>query len=300
MVNLKPWSTTIAEPKPKYGHLSKIDPAFAELKDTIDAQLKDVWNLPLDEFKTASKTAPLALPQGCPELGKEIDISDIHAEARDGTKLGIRIYKSKKTEPKNAVLYLKAHGGGFVVGGHGTEEAENRHVGALDDVVVVSVDYRMAPEFKYPYAVNDCFDVPQWSKANANALGIDPEKIVVGGGSAGSNIAAVLALMARDKKVTGIIGQVLNIPVTCYPEYFPTDQYEYGSWNQNQDASIINAPKMQWFWDQYISSGDAKDPYASPLLAKDLSGLLPALVQVAGLDPLRDEGFAYAEKLKAA
>ncbi len=109
--------------------------------------------------------------------------------------------------------------------------------------------------------------------------------------------AAVLALKARDEKVSGILGQVLNIPVTCHPALFPKDKYEYFSYSQNKDASVVDAPKMDWFWEQYLP--DPKpEVYASPLLAEDLSGLPPALVQVAGMDPLRDEGLAYAEKLK--
>ena len=88
--------------------------------------------------------------------------------------------------------------------------------------------------------------------------------------------AAVIAQMARDEKVSGIRGQVLNIPVTCHPDHFPADQFEFGSWGQNKDASVVDAPKMCWFWDQYISPADASHAYASPLLAKDLSGLPPA------------------------
>jgi acetyl esterase/lipase len=86
----------------------------------------------------------------------------------------------------------------------------------------------------------------------------------------------VLAQKARDEKVSGVIGQVLNIPVTCHPKHFPTDKYEYGSYVQNKDASVVDSPKMDWFWDQYASADKATDAYASPLLAKDLSGLPPA------------------------
>jgi acetyl esterase/lipase len=111
--------------------------------------------------------------------------------------------------------------------------------------------------------------------------------------------AAVLAQMARDEKVTGVIGQVLNIPVTCHPKLFPSSAYEYFSYSQNKDASVVDAPKMDWFWDQYMPE-PKPDSYASPLLAKDLSGLPPVLLQVAGMDPLRDEGLAYAEKLEVS
>lgn len=82
--------------------------------------------------------------------------------------------------------------------------------------------------------------------------------------------------MAREEKVSGILGQVLNIPVTCHPQHFPTEKYEYGSYDQNKDASVVDAPRMDWFWDRYISASEAANPYASPLLAKDLSDLPPA------------------------
>jgi acetyl esterase/lipase len=104
--------------------------------------------------------------------------------------------------------------------------------------------------------------------------------------------------MTRDERVSGVIGQILNIPVTCHPAFFPKSKYEYFSYSQNKDASVIDAPKMDWFWDQYMPEPEP-EAYASPLIAKDLSGLPPALVQVAGMDPLRDEGLAYAEAMEA-
>lgn len=104
--------------------------------------------------------------------------------------------------------------------------------------------------------------------------------------------------MARDEGVSGVIGQVLNIPATCHPKFFPTSEYEYCSYGQNKDAPVINQPMMDWFWEQYMP--DPKpEVYASPILAKSLHGLPPALIQVCGMDPLRDEGLAYAEKLEA-
>jgi len=132
--------------------------------------------------------------------------------------------------------------------------------------------------------------------------------------------AAVLTQMARDQNISGIIGQVLNVPVTCHPKHFPSDKYEYGSYQQNKDASFMDSPMMDWFWDQYLPNAEPH-VYANPLLARDLSNLAPArmcylerpahccarmltelvtVVQIAGQDPLRDEGFAYAEALKAA
>lgn len=113
--------------------------------------------------------------------------------------------------------------------------------------------------------------------------------------------SAVLSMMARDKGVSGIIGQILNFPVTCHPKHQKdlSDKYELGSYIQNHDASVVSATRMELFWDAYDPDANP-EPYHSPLLAKSLRGLPPALVQCAGLDPLRDEGIAYAEALKAA
>ncbi|EXJ84559.1 hypothetical protein A1O3_05228 [Capronia epimyces CBS 606.96] len=298
MVQLEPSGPGLKAPKPKYGHLSEIDPDFAPLKEEADKNFAALWSLPLDEFKAAWLTAPVALPNNAPQPGQEYSVVDQEAPVRDGSRIGLRVYKPLDP-PTNAVLVLKAHGGGWVVGSHEVEEVENRFLAAQGSAVVVSVDYRMAPAYKYPYAINDCFDVLKWCKSHAFKLGIDPEKIIVAGGSAGGNIAAVLAQKARDEGVSGLVGQILNIPVTCHPKLFPSDKYEYGSYQQNKDSTVVDAPRMDWFWHQYLPNADA-EVYASPLLAKDLSNLPPALIQVAGMDPLRDEGLAYAEALKAA
>jgi len=171
-------------------------------------------------------------------------------------------------------------------------------VAAKNKAVVVSVDYRRAPEYPFPYALHDAQDALLWCRENFRSLGIDPEMIIIGGGSAGANIAAVLAQIARDEGTTGIIGQILNIPVTCHPDHFPISKHEYYSIEQNANAPIVNAFRLRKFWDNYHPMADS-NPLASPLLAKSFAGLPPALVQVAGMDPLRDEGLAYAQELKA-
>lgn len=306
MVELKPSSSTTPQPKPEYGHLSEIDPEFAPLRAELDKNFAVLWSLPLDEFKTAWLTAPLVLPDGAPMPDQDYEVADQQIPMRDGAEVELRVYRPmKRTE--NATLVLKAHGGGWVVGSHQVEEVENRTMAAHCGVVVASVDYRMAPEYKFPYAVNDCFDALKWvdsaccdvyieasntsqCKSNASSLGINPESIIVAGGSAGGNIvshptplqdiahnlqAAVLALKARDEKVSGIIGQILNIPVTCHPDVFPKDKYEYGSYDQNKDASVVDAPKMNWFWEQYMPK-IVPDAYAHPLLAKSHAELPPA------------------------
>ncbi|KAI9811857.1 MAG: hypothetical protein M1827_005208 [Pycnora praestabilis] len=281
----------------KYAHYSELDPDFAPLKAECDKQFDQLWSLPFDQFCQGWLDAPPALPADAPF---NLDITHQMVPVRDGSKVEIRLYKPPtwKKDGKHLLHYV-AHGGGWVVGNHNVEEGLNRMVCQKNNAVVVSVDYRMAPKFKFPYAVNDCFDVLKWCQENASELGINPETIVTGGGSAGGNLSAVTAMKARDEGLTGIIGQLLNIPVTCHPKHFPSDKYEYTSYKQNADASIIDAPKMLWFWDQYLPNAEP-EVYASPLLAKSLKGLPPALVQIAGLDPLRDEGIAYADALKEA
>jgi acetyl esterase/lipase len=277
----------------RYGHLAHVEPEYEpvlrQIKDAFDA----LWNLPLPELRAQMQSAPVQLPEDIP---KDLIIEDRKVPVSDGTELEIRSYSSPKRS-KSSVLYYVCHGGGWVVGDHATEEVQLRAVAGRNDALVISVLYRCAPEFPYPTPFNDCFDVLKWCKQNANDLGIDPEKIVLGGGSAGGNLAAVLSLRARDEGLSGIIGQVLNVPVTCHPDHFPKDKYEFTSWEQNAQAPLLDAKVMRWFWDCYKAT---TEEYASPLLAKSLHGLPPALVQVAGLDPLRDEGLAYAEALKAA
>lgn len=183
MVNLKPREPGVAQPKPKYGHLSALSPDFAPLKDAADQSFDELWQLPLAEFKEKWDALPPALLDDSPVEGKDITIEHIKIPTRDGTNIELRIYKSIHPVP-NALLYLNAHGGGeyyslsrlvwqltawvgWVVGKHDTEEGQNRLVAAANRVVVVSVDYRMAPEFKFPYAINDCFDALLWVRISA-------------------------------------------------------------------------------------------------------------------------------------
>ena len=201
------------------------------------------------------------------------------------------------------------HGGGFVVGTHEIEEVENRYL-ATAGYLVASVEYRMAPEHPFPYAVTDSFDALKWCIANTERLGVSREKIVTAGGSAGGNLAIVMAMKAKDEGLIGIIGTIANIPMTIDSRlfYLTDGKYELESMDQNRNASGINKEKCLWFVEQYLPNGNErqavvageKQEYHSPLLAKDLKGLPPILIQIAGYDPLRDEGFAFAERLRDA
>ncbi|PGH28273.1 hypothetical protein AJ80_00164 [Polytolypa hystricis UAMH7299] len=296
-------------PGPKHGHWSyrAPDPALEAAELAAENALNQAWgfgrDISVDDFKKNIESLPFAVPEGWPEPGRDVDISYMKAPVRDGTALELKVYRSKSSR-ENATLIFRMHGGGWVVGCHETEEPENRLLGSLPNVVVVSVHYRMAPEFPFPTAPEDCFDVLQWCKLNAEGLGIDPEKLILAGCSAGANLAAVVSIMARDAGLSGIIGQHLAIPVTCHPKLFShvpdRDSFELLSWVQNHDAALVDARRMEVFWDLYLGLDLAPDPRHSPLLCKQLKGLPPTLLQIAGRDPLRDEGIAYGEALQAA
>ena len=159
---------------------------------------------------------------------------------------------------------------------------------------MVSVDYRLAPEAKFPLPAEECYAATKWLTENGSALNLDPGRIAVGGGSSGGNLAAVVALMARDRGGPQIIFQLLVYPVT-------DRNFETVSYDENGQGYLLDKDSMMWYWDQYLNDpSEAANPYAAPLQAESLSGLPPALVIIAEFDPLRDEGEAYAHRLQEA
>lgn len=164
----------------------------------------------------------------------------------------------------------------------------------LKAFVIVSVEYRLAPENKYPTYVNDCWDVLEDVVRRGKQLGFDRDRVFLTGSSAGGGLSAILAQKARetDVKVSGVI---LNVPLTCHPEYFPK-KYEYTSYDQCW-GTLLHSGELREVWKLVMEHKDGADWQASPLLG-DLSKLPPHLVFIAGQDPLRDEAFAYAEKLR--
>jgi acetyl esterase len=187
------------------------------------------------------------------------------------------------------------HGGGWVVCDLDTHEVTCTAIANRAGAVVVAVDYRRAPEHKFPAAVDDCYRATQWTAGNAARLGVDPGRIAVGGDSAGGNLATVICLKSRNEGGPAIALQVLVYPVTDLTS-FATKSYE-----EFAEGHHLTKSEMEWFRDQYLTrASDGLDPYASPLLAADLSGLPPALVITAECDVLRDEGEAYARRLELA
>ncbi|KAI0134314.1 esterase/lipase/thioesterase [Xylariales sp. AK1849] len=271
------------KPGPKNGRLSAKGPYYAAIEHVTKDALSQMWggDVPMDKFKEGWASAPPVIPDDCPLPGKDVILSKTKVPVRDGTTVEIKIYKSPKVQP-SAALIFRMHGGGWTVCSHGVEEAENLYFGALMNAVVVSVDYRMAPEFPFPYPINDSWDVLKW--------------IILVGNSAGGNIVSKspgfipkmttdLRIKARDEGLTGIVAQSLAFPL--YPE--PRCCYH----RYTKDGILL---------DCYLGTNPKPEQKHSPLLHRldDLKGLPPSLVQAAGLDPLRDEGIAYAGALKAA
>ena len=208
-------------------------------------------------------------------------------------QIPVRIYKPAAGGGARPGL-VWFHGGGWVIGNLDGSDYGCRMAANAANAVVVSIDYRLAPEAKFPAAADDCYAATKWVSENAAFLGIDANKIAVGGDSAGGNLAAVVSQMAKANGGPRIGFQLLVYPVTHH-------NYDTRSYKDNADGYLLTKESMVWFWDHYLRTpADGKDPKASPLLAKDLSGLPPALVITAEFDPLRDEGEAYVAALRKA
>jgi len=210
-----------------------------------------------------------------------------------GGPLRIRIYTPHGTGPFPLLVFF--HGSGFVLCSLDTHDGMCRNLCAGAGCVVASVDYRLAPENKFPAGIEDCLYGTRWAAAHAAELGANLMRIAVAGDSAGANIAAVTGLRVRDEGGPTLCGQLLLYPVTDY--HTPgTPSYE-----ENAEGYGLTRDTMQWFWAHYLSDdSQGRHPHASPLRAPDLSGLPPALVITAEYDPLRDEGEFYAERLRTA
>jgi acetyl esterase len=206
----------------------------------------------------------------------------------------IRIYTPAEARtPMGILMYF--HGGGWVLGSLETHDILCRNLAIGAGCVVVAVDYRLAPEHKFPAAPEDCYAATQWAAANAGALGGDPSIIAVGGDSAGGNLATVVAMMARERGGPRLCFQLLFYPAISAANDTPS-QREFAI-----DGFVLSRADMEWFWNHYLDSpADAKNPLACPNLASSLKGLPPALILTASHDPLRDEGEAYGAALRKA
>jgi acetyl esterase len=215
------------------------------------------------------------------------------ASEEDVGGIRIRVWRGWNAPQTAAPALLYLHGGGFVIGAPETHEDICRILANAANAVVISPNYRLAPEHPFPSGLEDCAATLAWMVSEASGLGLDPARIVVGGDSAGGNLAAVVALMARDGEVPPVIGQLLIYPVT--------DQRQTSeSYRRYANGFGLTAEAMRWFRDHYVGKEDRTqlDWRASPLLAPSHSGVAPAFVVLAGCDVLFDEGLAYAEALE--
>ena len=224
--------------------------------------------------------------------GEEVE----HVEDREvpgpAGPIPARLYRPAGHGPLPLLVYF--HGGGWVLGGLASHDNVCRSLANGAGCAVLAIDYRLAPEHRFPAAVDDCYEATVWAAANAAALGCDPKRIAVGGDSAGGNLAAVISQIARDRGAPALSFQLLVYPAT-------DAAYDTASYRENATGYFLELDDMHWFYDHYLDGvADRSDPRASPLRARDLRGLPPALVITAEFDPLRDEGEAYAGRLREA
>lgn len=209
-------------------------------------------------------------------------------------EIPVRIYSPAGAGPFGALIYF--HGGGWVIGNIETHDATCRQLTAGAGCITISVDYRLAPEHKFPAGPEDCYAATKWAADSARSLNVDPNRLAVGGDSAGGNLAAAVALMARDRGGPRLAFQLLIYPATDCADDTPS-QHEFA---QVSADYLLSRADMEWFWGHYLGPNDKTNPIACPALAKNLSNLPRAFVITAEIDPLRDEGEAYAEALRKA
>jgi acetyl esterase len=245
-----------------------------------------LWEMSPDDARSLS--AVMGAMDQPPEVAK-VEDRVIPGPAGD---LPVRIYTPDAPAPRPVIAFF--HGGGFVICSVETHDGLARRLANALGAVVVSVEYRLAPEARWPAAAEECYAATQWVHEHAADLDADPARLIVAGDSAGGNLAAVVSLMAREQGGPPITSQVLVYPVIDAACDAP-------SYTENAEGYFLTAPGMHWFWAHYLGpDGDGAHQNASPIRAGDLSGLPPTVVITAEFDPLRDEGEAYAEALQAA
>jgi acetyl esterase len=267
----------------------KLDPEIRAVLEAMASQGgPPLETLPVSEARKAGEG--LKMLAGEPEQVARVEEQKIRGRAGS---IPIRIYSPEGNGPFPGVVYF--HGGGWVIGDLDTHDNICRAIARRAGAVVVSVDYRLAPEHKFPVPLEDCYDATKWVATNAAKLGIDPSRIAVAGDSAGANMATVIAKKLHDEKGPTLALQILVYPVTKLNSYDTPSHKEFA-----EDHFLTNSA-MRWFAENYLARPeDALNPDASPALISDLRELPPALVITAECDPLRDEGEAYAKRMEEA
>ncbi len=265
-----------------------LDPQAAALLDDLESGIAppsstlsvETGRRLLDELFTVADPEPVAT------------LTDIDIQGPNGP-IPLRIYAPDHDDPVPVLSFI--HGGGWVRGSLDAYDGLCRRLTNRADCVVVSIDYRRAPERPFPTGFEDCYAATEWAATHAADLGGDPDRVAVGGDSAGGNLSAAVALAARDRDGPELVGQLL-----IYPAVNPPSVRWFDSYDENGTGYFLEMDSVEWYLDQYREPADVGNQYAFPLRARDLSGLPPAIVVTAGYDPLVDEGEAYVRRLEDA
>ena len=271
-----------------------VDTRIQEILDFIASRnLPPHYELPPAEGREGMEKAR-AIFGGDPVELPRVEDRAIPGPAGD---VPIRIYAPEAQTPESGAalpVLVFFHGGGWVLGSLDTHDDVCRHFAKLAGCMVIAVDYRLAPEHKFPAAVEDCTAALEWIAAHGDSLGCDPARLAVGGDSAGGNLAAVMTQLARERGGPTIAFQLLIYPVTAR-DFSAPSMKAYG------EGFLLTKKGMHWFMDHYLNDpSEGEDPRVAPLKAESLVGLPPALVVTVEYDVLRDEGEAYARRLAEA
>ncbi|MBV8887571.1 MAG: alpha/beta hydrolase [Chroococcidiopsidaceae cyanobacterium CP_BM_RX_35] len=263
-------------------------PDVRGLLDKLEKLHPPVITLPVEE---ARQIREVVYSQLWGEREAVANVED-HLIPGPAGQLQVRVYRPASRNPLPVLVYF--HGGGWVTCSIDSYDGLCRAFANGVNCIVVSVNYRLAPEHKFPAAVEDAYAATAWVANHASEIGGDPTRIAIGGDSCGGNLTAVVALMARERKTPRLGFQMLLYPCTDY-------EFERPSALENAFGYYLTLDAMRWFWKHYLNSEvEATHPYASPLRAEDLRGLPSALFVTAQFDPLRDQGEAYAKRLREA
>ncbi|MFF2810897.1 alpha/beta hydrolase [Streptomyces sp. NPDC058000] len=282
---------TDAPPGPAAGGPDPLSPRARAIVDAMSAGFPDPARGPLDAaaLRRASRAAR-------PEPGDgTVTAADRTVPGPPGAPaLPVRVYRPDAPAAGPRPLVVFFHGGGWVLCDLDTHDGLCRQLARRCDAVVVSVDYRRAPEDRFPAAAEDAYAATRWALAHAAELGCDPARVAVAGDSSGGNLAAAVTLLTRDRGGPPLAAQLLVYPALDH-RLAGRSAVAYAT------GFFHTTAHMRWYWDQYLGpDGDRGNPYAAPGLAPDLTGLPPALLVLPECDPLRDEGLAYGRALRAA
>jgi len=261
------------------------------LHPLIDTMLREMADLNAPPIQNLQPEEARLMYSQARVIGDVVEVEKV-VDLNITSNLRARAYYPDTELLKPLLVYY--HGGGWVIGDLDTHDHICRKLAREVNCVVLSVDYQLAPEHPFPEPLNDCYAALEWAVANAVELGIDPNRIAVGGDSAGGNLSAAVAIRARDEAGPELLMQLLIYPVTC-------SDMTQRSFEENADGYMLTRDAMAWFWDHYIrDQQDRSNPLAAPLFLENFNNLPAAHIITAEFDPLRDEGEAYARQLSNA